>query len=60
MNEMELVREICGRRQHFSTDGIPELRLVYHPADIVGLDLDAEADESEDYGPRRLGTTWRR
>ncbi len=50
MNEMDLVREICGRRQHFSTDGIPELRLVYHPATIVGLDLDAEADESEDYG----------
>jgi Holliday junction resolvase YEN1 len=50
MNEMGLVREICGRRQHFSTDGIPELRLVYHPANIVGLDLDSEADESEDYG----------
>lgn len=50
MNEMGLVREICGRRQHFSTDGIPELRLVYHPANIVGLDLGAEADESEDYG----------
>lgn len=50
MNEMGLVREICGKRQHFSTDGIPELRLVYHPINIVGLDLDAEADESNDYG----------
>jgi holliday junction resolvase YEN1 len=50
MNEMELVREVCGTRKHFSTDGVPELRLVYHPANIVGLDLDAEVDESEDYG----------
>jgi holliday junction resolvase YEN1 len=49
MNEMGYVRDICGRRQHFSTDGIPELRLVYHPADIVGLDLDAEMDVSEGY-----------
>jgi len=24
MNEMELVRAICGKRAHFSTDGIPE------------------------------------
>lgn len=50
MNEMELVRDICGKRTHFSTDGMPELRVIYHPADIVGLDLDAEEDFSEDYG----------
>jgi holliday junction resolvase YEN1 len=54
INEMELVREICGRRQHFSTDGVPELHFVYHPANIVGLNLDAEADESEDYGRNLL------
>jgi Holliday junction resolvase YEN1 len=50
MNEMELVRAICGKRNHFSTDGIPELRVVYHPAEIVGLDLDAEEDDNGDYG----------
>jgi holliday junction resolvase YEN1 len=50
MNEMELVRAICGRRNHFSTDGTPELRVIFHPVDIVGLDLDAEEDGSEDYG----------
>lgn len=50
MNEMELVRAICGKRTHFSTDGTPEMRVVYHPNDIVGLDLDAEEDGSEDYG----------
>lgn len=50
MNEMELVRAICGKRAHFSTDGTPEIRVIYHPADIVGLDLDAEGDDSEDYG----------
>jgi Holliday junction resolvase YEN1 len=50
MNEMELVRAICGRRTHFTTDGTPELRVIYHPNDIVGLDLYAEDDDSEDYG----------
>jgi Holliday junction resolvase YEN1 len=50
MNEMELVRAICGKRTHFSTDGLPELRVVYHPADIVGIDLDAEEDDRRDYG----------
>ncbi len=50
MNEMELVRAICGKRNHFSTDGIPELRVAYLPLDIVGLDLDAEEDDSGDYG----------
>ena len=50
MNEMELVREICGKRNHFSTDGIPELRVIYHPAQLVGIDLDTEEDGSGDYG----------
>ncbi|PMD61907.1 uncharacterized protein K444DRAFT_558595 [Hyaloscypha bicolor E] len=50
MNEMELVRVICGKRNHFSTDGISELRVIYHPAEIMGLDLDAEEDDSGDYG----------
>jgi Holliday junction resolvase YEN1 len=50
MNEMELVRGICGKRTHISSDGIPELRVIYHPLDIVGINLDAEPDDSEDYG----------
>jgi Holliday junction resolvase YEN1 len=57
MNEMDLVRAICGKRTHFSTDGVPELRVVYHPADIVGIDLDAEEDDSEDYGRDGLAPT---
>lgn len=43
-NEQEVVRAISGERRHFSTDGIPELRLTYQPSSIVGLDLDAEVD----------------
>jgi Holliday junction resolvase YEN1 len=54
MNEMELVREICGKRTHFSTDGVPELRVVYHPANIVRLDWDAEEDDREEYGQNDL------
>jgi len=50
MNEMELVRAIAGKRTHISSDGIPELRVIYHPMDIVGIDLDEEPDDSEDYG----------
>lgn len=50
MNELELVRAIGGNRNHFSTDGVRELRLIYVPIEIVGLDLDAEYDDSEDYG----------
>lgn len=38
------MRSIVGRRQHFDTDGVPELRVVYCPADIVGIDLDAEPE----------------
>ena len=40
------VTEICGRRVHFDTDGKPELRIMYTPAYIVGLDLELEGKES--------------
>ncbi len=50
MNEMELVRAIAGQRNHFTTDAMRELRLVYSPIDIVGLNLEEECDDSEDYG----------
>ncbi|KAI9823355.1 MAG: hypothetical protein M1819_001363 [Sarea resinae] len=44
--EERLVKVICGRRSHFDTDGTPELRVGFIPADIVGLDLNQE--ESDD------------
>ena len=50
MKEMELVRTICGKREHISTDNMPEMRVIIHPNDIVGLDLDAEEEFTEDYG----------
>ena len=52
MNEMELVRSICGNRVgHFDVDGIPEMRVVYHPTDIVDIVLDEEEDnEQGDFG----------
>jgi Holliday junction resolvase YEN1 len=56
MNETELVKAICGTRAHFSTDALPELRVIYVPIDIVGLDLDAEEDDLEDYGRDGLAT----
>lgn len=49
MNEMELVRSIAAERRHFSTDASRELRLVYMPIDIVGLNLDEEHDDEQDY-----------
>ena len=50
INEMEYVRSICGQRTHFSTDGMSELRVAYMPNDIVGLNLEAELDDSDDIG----------
>ncbi|KZL78954.1 flap structure-specific endonuclease protein [Colletotrichum incanum] len=44
-DESNLVQRITGRRNHHSTDGIPELRVAHIPADIVGLDLSQELDE---------------
>ena len=41
------VDQIRERRQHFINDGIPELRVVAVPADVVGLDLEAEEDSPE-------------
>ena len=43
--EAYFIKAICGRRIHFSTDGNPELRVTYVPADIVGLDLDKEEQD---------------
>lgn len=40
--ESRLIKAICGRRNHFVTDGLPELRLAYIPRDIVGLNLELE------------------
>ncbi|KAA6415010.1 MAG: hypothetical protein FRX48_01761 [Lasallia pustulata] len=40
--EASIIAAICGRRTHFITDGTPELRLAYIPADLVGLDLGKE------------------
>ncbi|RKF65191.1 Flap endonuclease 1 [Erysiphe neolycopersici] len=55
MNETEIVRNICGRRVHFSSDGIAELRLIYHPLDIVGINLDMEQEEPRnDFGRNEL------
>lgn len=49
--ESQLVQVICGRRTHFITDGIPELRIAYVPTQIVGLDLEKEeADSTFDEG----------
>ncbi|MCJ1244840.1 hypothetical protein MMC30_002041 [Trapelia coarctata] len=45
--EKESIEAICGQRVHFSTDGVPELRVTYVPAKIVGLNF--EQEETEDY-----------
>jgi hypothetical protein len=40
-------RQILERGWHLDNDGIPELRLVVVPAEVVGLNLDAEEDSPE-------------
>ena len=44
--ELKIVRAICGRRTHPSTDGMPELRIAYIPCDMVNLDLTKEETDS--------------
>ncbi|KAL3962269.1 hypothetical protein ACCO45_003792 [Purpureocillium lilacinum] len=39
------VKRISGRRQHFTTDATPELRLAYVPEEVVPIDLSKEVDE---------------
>ena len=41
------IEQITEQRKHFVSDGIPELRVTVVPADVVGLDLDAEEDSPE-------------
>ncbi|KAB8304788.1 hypothetical protein EYC80_004134 [Monilinia laxa] len=50
LDEMKLVKAICGQRKHVTTDAVPELRVIYQPLEIVDIDLDEEDDEVEDYG----------
>lgn len=45
--EKDNIEAICGQRTHFSTDGVPELRVSYIPAKIVGLSF--ENEETEEY-----------
>ncbi len=44
--ESQIIKAVCGRRKHFVTDGLPELRLAYVPINICGLNLEQEATES--------------
>ncbi|KIV95179.1 hypothetical protein PV10_02860 [Exophiala mesophila] len=47
-SQISSAEQITERRSHFVTDGIPELRLTVIPADVVGIDLDAEEDSPDD------------
>lgn len=40
-------KNITEKRKHFVTDGIAELRLSVVPANVVGIDLDAEEENPE-------------
>ena len=46
--EEKQVRTVCGRRNHITADGIPELRVGYIPKDVIGLDLEAELQAEKD------------
>lgn len=46
-DESAMVMAVCGRRSHWATDGIPEMRIAYTPIDSVALDLDTEEPDIE-------------
>jgi hypothetical protein len=37
---IERIKGVCGRRCHFSTDGLPELKVQYIPCEVVQIDLE--------------------
>ena len=45
--ETSVVTAICGRRNHFITDAVPELRIAYTPMDMVDMDLEAETPDND-------------
>ena len=47
IEEAKLISTVCGRRNHWVTDGVSELRIVYTPTEIVGLDLTSEEPDIE-------------
>lgn len=47
LQEVAIVTAICGRRSHFITDAVPELRIAYTPIDIVGLNLEDEPPDCD-------------
>ncbi|KAH6714700.1 hypothetical protein DL95DRAFT_476158 [Leptodontidium sp. 2 PMI_412] len=49
INEIKLVRSICGKRAHFAIDGLPEIKVIFYLNDIAGLDIEAEEDVTRDY-----------
>ena len=48
--EAALVTKVPGKRNHASTDGEPELRILYTPSNLVPIDLSIE-DEEDDFLP---------
>lgn len=52
--EAKLVRSISTRREHFSTDSTPELRISFTPTEIVGYSFEEEPEEEIAYGREGL------
>lgn len=46
LEDTKSIQAICGARKNLYADGLPELRIVYIPAEIVGLDLEAEKEDN--------------
>ena len=45
-HENRLIKSVHGKRSHFITDGMPELRILFLPSETVGLDLSKEDTEA--------------
>ncbi|KAK6086785.1 Flap structure-specific endonuclease [Seiridium cupressi] len=52
--EGKLVRAITNRREHFSTDATPELRVSFTPTNIVGYNFEEEPEEEILFGREGL------
>lgn len=52
--ETDLVRSVTNRREHFSTDATPELRISFIPTSIVGHNFEEEPEEEILFGRQGL------
>ena len=48
-NKMELIKSIYSKQEHFITNALLEIRIIFHLNNIIGLDIEAKQDFTYNY-----------